>query len=197
MFLTKSNTIEGRAMAQAVIACLSEQRAGFDPGSVHMGFVVDKVALGQVFSRVLRFSPVSIIPPVLHYLEKLKTKLIIFHLHHRVAQEAVRLRCVCSFCCGALHHKKKTRWKKVSMGLQDVSHIMKHTFQNNLPHVINHKVKNTAEVGSSETFESLPIYQITQRQDSKDHNLHSHRHHTLSMVTRRVEQLKASLNKHK
>jgi hypothetical protein len=27
------------------------------------GFVVDKVALGQVFLRVLRFSPVSIIPP--------------------------------------------------------------------------------------------------------------------------------------
>jgi hypothetical protein len=25
------------------------RRTGFDPGSVHMGFVVDKVALGQVF----------------------------------------------------------------------------------------------------------------------------------------------------
>jgi hypothetical protein len=38
--------------------------------SVHVGFVVDKVALGQVFPRVLRFSPVNFIPPVLHYLEK-------------------------------------------------------------------------------------------------------------------------------
>jgi hypothetical protein len=38
-----------------------------NPGSVHVGFVVDKVALGQVFSRVLRFSPVSFIPPVFHY----------------------------------------------------------------------------------------------------------------------------------
>jgi hypothetical protein len=28
--------------------------------------VVDKVALGQVFLRVLRFTPVSIIPPILH-----------------------------------------------------------------------------------------------------------------------------------
>jgi hypothetical protein len=28
------------------------------------------------------------------------------HLHHRVAQEASRLRCVRSVCCGALHHKK-------------------------------------------------------------------------------------------
>jgi hypothetical protein len=34
-------------------------------------------------------------------------KLIIFHLHHRVAQEALILRCVCSFCCGALLKKKK------------------------------------------------------------------------------------------
>jgi hypothetical protein len=42
-----------------------------------VGFVVGKVALGQVFPRVLRFSPVSFIPPVLHYKEKQK-KLIIF-----------------------------------------------------------------------------------------------------------------------
>jgi hypothetical protein len=35
------------------------------PGSIHAGFVVDKVALGQVFLRVLRFSPVSVIPPSL------------------------------------------------------------------------------------------------------------------------------------
>jgi hypothetical protein len=34
---------------------------------VHVGFVVDKVALGQVFPRVLRFSLVNFIPPVLHY----------------------------------------------------------------------------------------------------------------------------------
>jgi branched-subunit amino acid transport protein len=30
-----------------------------------VGVVVDKVALGQVFLQVLRFSPVSIIPPLL------------------------------------------------------------------------------------------------------------------------------------
>ena len=41
-----------------------------NPGSVHVGFVVEKVALGQVFPRVLRFSPVNFIPPVLHYKEK-------------------------------------------------------------------------------------------------------------------------------
>jgi hypothetical protein len=36
------------------------------PGSVHLGFVVDNVALGQVFPRVLRFSPVKFIPSVYH-----------------------------------------------------------------------------------------------------------------------------------
>jgi hypothetical protein len=46
-----------------------------------VGFVVEKVALGQVFPRVLWFSPVNFIPPVLHYLGK-KTD----HLHHKVAQ---------------------------------------------------------------------------------------------------------------
>jgi hypothetical protein len=42
-----------------------------------MGFVVDKVAQGQVFPRVLRFSPVNFIPPVLHYTEKRKKQLIV------------------------------------------------------------------------------------------------------------------------
>jgi hypothetical protein len=34
--------------------CLSPQRPGFAPGLVHVGFAVDKVALGQVFLQVLR-----------------------------------------------------------------------------------------------------------------------------------------------
>ena len=46
----------------------------FDPVSVHVGFVVDKVALGQVFPRVLRFYPVNLIPPMLHYTEKREKK---------------------------------------------------------------------------------------------------------------------------
>jgi hypothetical protein len=33
------------------------------PGSDHVGFVVDIVALGQVFLRVLWFSAFGIIPP--------------------------------------------------------------------------------------------------------------------------------------
>jgi hypothetical protein len=43
-------------------------------GSVHVGFMVDKVALGQVLPRVLQFSPVNFIPPVLHYSEKRKKR---------------------------------------------------------------------------------------------------------------------------
>jgi hypothetical protein len=53
-----------------LVAGLSPRRLRFDPGSVHVGFVVDKVVLGQVFPRVLRFSLVNVIPPVLHYKEK-------------------------------------------------------------------------------------------------------------------------------
>ena len=53
-----------------LVAGLSPRRSGFDPDSVHVGFVVDKVTLGQVFPRVLRFSSVNFIPPVLHYTEK-------------------------------------------------------------------------------------------------------------------------------
>jgi hypothetical protein len=68
-----------------------------------LGFVVDKVALGEVFPRVLRFFPVNFISPVLHYTEKRK-KLIIFitALHNKPS----RLRCFCSICCGALHKRK-------------------------------------------------------------------------------------------
>jgi hypothetical protein len=36
-------------MARGLVAGLSPRRSRFDPGSVHVGFVVDKVALGQVF----------------------------------------------------------------------------------------------------------------------------------------------------
>jgi hypothetical protein len=39
-----------------LVAGLSPRR----PGLIHVRFVVDKVALGQVFLRVLRFSPVNI-----------------------------------------------------------------------------------------------------------------------------------------
>jgi hypothetical protein len=57
-----------------LVAGLPPRRPGFDAGSVHVGFVVDKVALGQLFLPVLRFSTASFIPPVLHYKEKRKNE---------------------------------------------------------------------------------------------------------------------------
>jgi len=33
---------------------------------VHVGFVVDKVVMGRVLLRVLRFLPVSVIPPIIY-----------------------------------------------------------------------------------------------------------------------------------
>jgi hypothetical protein len=38
-----------------LVAGIPLRRPGFDPGSVHVGFVVDKIALRQVFQPVLRF----------------------------------------------------------------------------------------------------------------------------------------------
>jgi hypothetical protein len=38
---------------RSLLAGLSPRRPGFAPESIHVGFVVDKVALGQVFLRVL------------------------------------------------------------------------------------------------------------------------------------------------
>jgi hypothetical protein len=51
---------------RSLVTGLSPRRPGFAPRSIHVGFVVDKVALGQVFLRVLRFSPANIIPPLPH-----------------------------------------------------------------------------------------------------------------------------------
>jgi hypothetical protein len=60
-----------------LVAGLPQRRPGLDPESVHVGFVVDKVALEEVFPRVLRFSSVSFIPPLLHYTKKRKKLIII------------------------------------------------------------------------------------------------------------------------
>jgi hypothetical protein len=39
---------------------------GFEPGSVHVGYVVNIVALEEVFLQVLQFSSVHITPPGRH-----------------------------------------------------------------------------------------------------------------------------------
>jgi len=45
---------------------LSPRRAGFSLRPVHMYFMLDRVAVGQVFLQVLRCTPLSINTPVLH-----------------------------------------------------------------------------------------------------------------------------------
>jgi hypothetical protein len=42
-----------------LVVGLSSRKPGFDPMSGHVRFVRDRVALGQVLLRVLRFPPVS------------------------------------------------------------------------------------------------------------------------------------------
>jgi hypothetical protein len=46
-----------------LVAGLSPLRPGFAAGAVYVGFMVDRVALEQVFLRFIRFSPVNIITP--------------------------------------------------------------------------------------------------------------------------------------
>jgi hypothetical protein len=45
---------------------VTQSRSKFDSRPVHVGFVVDKVALGRFFLRTLQFFSVIIIPPMLH-----------------------------------------------------------------------------------------------------------------------------------
>jgi hypothetical protein len=49
-----------------LVASFSPQWSRFAHKAVHVESVVDKVALGEVFLRVLQFSPDNIIPLLLH-----------------------------------------------------------------------------------------------------------------------------------
>ena len=55
-----------RTFFRRSVTGLWQRRHEFNPKSVRMGFVVDKVALWEGFFPVLWFSPLSIIPPMLH-----------------------------------------------------------------------------------------------------------------------------------
>jgi hypothetical protein len=48
------------------VAGHSPRRHWFNPRSVHVRFMVDKLALGQVLYKVLQFSHTITIPPMLH-----------------------------------------------------------------------------------------------------------------------------------
>jgi hypothetical protein len=78
-FKVLSKCFLGRSMAQVVSRRPFTAGPGFAPGSTHVGFVVDKVALGQVFLRVLRFSRQYIIPPSLSKLISSGESVICWH----------------------------------------------------------------------------------------------------------------------
>jgi hypothetical protein len=63
---------QGRAMAEAVSRRPLTAAARVRARVYSVGFVVDKVTMGQVFLLVLRFSPVNIIPPWAPHFRKLK-----------------------------------------------------------------------------------------------------------------------------
>jgi hypothetical protein len=56
----------GRTIAQAVSRCFTLRGRGFDPRSGYVGFVVDKVALGQIFSYYFGFPCQSSFNQLLH-----------------------------------------------------------------------------------------------------------------------------------
>ena len=55
-----------RSEVNRLVMGLSPRRTCFDPRSVHVGFVVDKVALAHVYLRLLRLQTLHIIPAALH-----------------------------------------------------------------------------------------------------------------------------------
>jgi hypothetical protein len=70
-----------------LVAGLPPRRPGFDSGSVHVGFVVDKVALGQVFPPEYFGFPLSIsLHPCSITRKNEKTDHLSLHLQQRVAQ---------------------------------------------------------------------------------------------------------------
>ena len=60
-----------RSEVKQLVMGVSPRRTWLDPRSVHVGFVVDKVALAQVYLRLLRLHTLRVIPAALH-----------IHLHH-------------------------------------------------------------------------------------------------------------------
>jgi len=51
-FRWRSVSKQGRAMLTPLVACILSRKRGFDPGTVHVRFAINKVALLQVFLQV-------------------------------------------------------------------------------------------------------------------------------------------------
>jgi hypothetical protein len=59
--------LPGRTWIRRLVADLSPLRPWFSPELVHVRFVVDQVAPGQVFLRIFRSHPVGVTPPLFHF----------------------------------------------------------------------------------------------------------------------------------
>jgi hypothetical protein len=62
--------VEENIWLKRLVAGFPPRRPGFDPRSGHVGFVVDKMALGQVFSEYFGFSCQSSFHQLLHNLHR-------------------------------------------------------------------------------------------------------------------------------
>jgi hypothetical protein len=65
-----------------LVTGLSPQRSGYDPLPVHVAFRVDVVAMGKVFCRVVEFTPIAIIQPVLCALLRTCLKHLVMHYQY-------------------------------------------------------------------------------------------------------------------
>jgi hypothetical protein len=84
--ITAPTTMQAVSWLRRLAAGLPPRKPGFNPGSVHVGFVVDKVALGQVFPEFFSF-PLSISFHRCSITRKrTKNNNHPLHLHNRVAQ---------------------------------------------------------------------------------------------------------------
>jgi hypothetical protein len=84
-----------------LVTSLIYWRHGFNPRSVHVGFVTEEGAMGMTFLSVPRFSPVRI-APMLHILS--------FSHHRRCMIQAIDS---VDKCLMHLHAHKQTHWENV------------------------------------------------------------------------------------
>lgn len=66
MYRVEEGWCLNRRAVHAVITDVLPRLSGFDPGPIHVRFVVDQVALERILFRLLGFSPVIIFPPMFH-----------------------------------------------------------------------------------------------------------------------------------
>jgi hypothetical protein len=88
-FVLRNSCREAVLWLRRLVAGLSPRRPGFDPGSVHVGFVVDKVALGQDSTSVFPCQFHSTGAPLQGKTKKLNIFITGLHNKHQGCGESV------------------------------------------------------------------------------------------------------------